>query len=302
MVSPGATRVAVVSGNSSSASPSARLMKTRRLSARYAAMIHGSEAVKLASRSPASALARRAYRGAETICANSRSTLADFQAALPDAPAGRVTYLGVEPHWFDPVEGAFDHPMLAAIEAEPTIVCAVGRLEPRKGQADVIRALAGRTDIVLVAAGRAETDAYRAELEEIAAEAGVRLLLPGAVSQHDLKRLYARSACHVLAARDLPGRREGFGLVLLEAAAQGCPSVATRAGGVPEVMGDTGRLVPQQDPAALRSSILAYADDREGGRLDGLSARARARAFTWRACAMATFPTLDWSDPGRPQA
>lgn len=268
----------------------------------FTAMIHGSEVVKLSSRSPASRIARRAYLGAEAICANSRSTLADFQAALPDAAAGRVTPLGVEPHWFDAVDGPFEHPALAAIDADATVVCAVGRLEPRKGQADVIRALAGRTDLVFAAAGRAETDAYPAELERIAAEAGVRLVLPGAVSQDDLKRLYARSACHVLAARDLPGRREGFGLVLLEAAAQGCPSVATLAGGIPEVMADTGTLVPQQDGAALSSAILAYASDPGRRATEGLAARNRARTFSWRACAEATFPTLDWSEPAAAQA
>ena len=268
----------------------------------YTAMIHGSEVVKLSSRSPASLIARRAYRGAEAICANSRSTLEDFQSAMPDAPAGRVTYLGVEPHWFEPVAGRFEHPALAAIATEATVVCAVGRLEPRKGQADVIRALAGWTGIVLVAAGRAESDAYRAELGQVAAEAGVRLVLPGAVSQDDLKRLYARSACHVLAARDLPGRREGFGLVLLEAAAQGCPSVATRAGGIPEVMGETGILVSQGDAEALSSAILAYAGDTGRSGMDGHAARERARRFNWRACAMTTFPTLDWSSASLRQA
>ena len=122
------------------------------------------------------------------------------------------------------------------------------------------------------------------------------------MSQNDLKRLYARSACHVLAARDLPGRREGFGLVLLEAAAQRCPSVATRAGGIPEVMGETGILVPQDDAKALSSAILAYAVDGGRSRTEGLTARERARSFNWRACATATFPTLDWSEPRSGQA
>ncbi len=263
----------------------------------YMAMIHGSEVSKLAGRSPASLIARRAYRGAEAICANSRSTLTDFEAALSDAPSGRVTWLGVETDWFEPVAGRFESPMLAAIDPEATVVCAVGRLEPRKGHADVIRALAGRTDTMFVAAGRAESDAYVDELHDVARAANLRLVLPGAVSRSDLKRLYAQSACHVLAAKDLPGRKEGFGLVLLEAAAQGCPSVATRAGGVPEVMGETGIMTPQGDVSALASAIRIYVEDPRRRRADGEAARERAGRFTWRACAMATFPTLAWDEP-----
>lgn len=261
----------------------------------YTAMIHGSEVSKLAARLPASLIARRAYRGAEAICANSRSTLEDFKVALPDAPAGRVIWLGVETDWFEPAAGSFESPMLAAIDPDATVVCAVGRLEPRKGHADVIRALAGRTDTVFVAAGRAESDAYVGGLHDVARAADVRLVLPGAVSRSDLKRLYARSACHVLAAKDLPGRKEGFGLVLLEAAAQGCPSVATGAGGVPEVMGETGILTSQGDVSALASAIRTYVEDPRRRRADGAAARERAGRFTWRACAMATFPILDWS-------
>lgn len=261
----------------------------------YTAMIHGSEVLKLSARSPASLMARRAYRGAEAFCANSRSTLEEFQAALPDAPTGRVTWLGVEPDWFEPVAGPFEHPALAGIASDATVVCTVGRLEARKGHADVIHALAGSKDIVFVAAGRAESGGYVRALEQVARDADLSLVLPGAVSRSDLKRLYARSACHVLGARDLPGRKEGFGLVLLEAAAQGCPSVATRAGGVPEVMGDTGILTPQKDVSALASAIRTYAGDPGRRRADGEAARERARRFTWRACAMATFPTLGWN-------
>ncbi|MFC5342759.1 glycosyltransferase family 4 protein [Brevundimonas staleyi] len=268
----------------------------------YTAMIHGSEVAKLASRSPASLIARRAYGGAEAIYANSRATLAAFEGVLPDAPPGRVTYLGVEPDWFEHAPGPFEHPALAGIAPEATVVCTVGRLEARKGHTDVIRALTGQGEIVFVAAGRAESAAYVAELERIAVETGVRLVLPGAVSRHDLKRLFARSACHVLAARDLPGKTEGFGLVLLEAAAQGCPSVATRAGGVPEVMGETGMLTPQGDVAALAAAIRTYVDDPERRTLDGREARERARTFSWQACAMATLPTLDWDRPAGREA
>lgn len=67
----------------------------------------------------------------------------------------------------------------------------------------------------------------------------------------------------------MPSRWEGFGLVAIEAMRAGLPVVATRIGGLPEVVADgvTGRLVPPDDPDALREALLrgdAAARDRMG--------------------------------------
>ena len=54
----------------------------------------------------------------------------------------------------------------------------------------------------------------------------------------------------------LPSLHETFGCVLIEAMASGLPSVATRVGGVPEVLpGEAGELVAPQDPQALAAAI-----------------------------------------------
>jgi glycosyltransferase involved in cell wall biosynthesis len=56
----------------------------------------------------------------------------------------------------------------------------------------------------------------------------------------------------------LPARREGFGLVLLEAGMFDVPIVATDVGGIPEVVtqGETAVLVPPDDPARLADAML----------------------------------------------
>jgi glycosyltransferase involved in cell wall biosynthesis len=61
----------------------------------------------------------------------------------------------------------------------------------------------------------------------------------------------------------LPSRREGFGLVLVEAMAAGRPVVAARAGGIPEVVEDgvTGLLVPVDDVPALAAALDRMASD-----------------------------------------
>jgi glycosyltransferase involved in cell wall biosynthesis len=65
----------------------------------------------------------------------------------------------------------------------------------------------------------------------------------------------------ILAASDvavLPSLREGLSLALLEAGAAGRPSIASRVGGIPEVVQDgvTGILVPPADPGALATALL----------------------------------------------
>jgi N-acetyl-alpha-D-glucosaminyl L-malate synthase BshA len=73
---------------------------------------------------------------------------------------------------------------------------------------------------------------------------------------------------------------ESFCLSILEAMCFGCPSVSTRVGGIPEVVGDneSGLLVPPGDAAALAQALEALIHDEPRRRALGRSAQARARA------------------------
>ncbi len=76
----------------------------------------------------------------------------------------------------------------------------------------------------------------------------------------------------------IPSRFEGFGLTALEAMSLSKPVIASRAGGLPEVMGDTGRLTPIGDQRAITDAILELADDPRLRDTMGMAARARAEA------------------------
>jgi len=120
----------------------------------------------------------------------------------------------------------------------------------------------------------------------------VRFVVPAA--EAELPLLYRRARVFVLPSveRTIYGRTvpisELLGLTLLEAMASGTPVVASRVGGVPEIVEDgvTGFLVPPGDVEALRDR-LAYllAHPRQAARL-GAAAREHVLArFTWQACA-----------------
>lgn len=115
----------------------------------------------------------------------------------------------------------------------------------------------------------------RDELREQAAALGLgeRVELPGWVSPHAVASLVASSTVVVV-----PSRLEGFGLVALEAAHGARPVVAARVGGLPEVVadGETGLIVPPDDPSALAGAILALLRSREESTRMGRTARDRA--------------------------
>ena len=70
---------------------------------------------------------------------------------------------------------------------------------------------------------------------------------------------------------------EGFGLAIAEAMASGLPVVSTRVGGVGDVIGSAGVLVPSGDPQVLAGHVLALLDDPAGAADLGRRARERAR-------------------------
>jgi len=138
------------------------------------------------------------------------------------------------------------------------VVLAVGALVDHKDHATLAAAAEGLAARVVVAGA----GPLRGRLE------GGALTLLG--QRDDVPALFARADVFAHCSKE-----EGMGQVVAEAMFAGVPVVACAAGGVPEVVGDAGILVPPGDPVALRAALRrALAGDHP----PVAAARARARA------------------------
>jgi len=177
-------------------------------------------------------------------------------------------------------------PALPAGVLEPPAgpyLLAAGDLRPKKNLGVLVRAFArlsaeGLPHRLLLAGADCGT---AAELHRLAGDAPVDLL--GFVSDERLDSLLRGADALVV-----PSVYEGFGLVVLDAMARGCPVVLARAGALPETGGDAALYFDPDDAlelAGVLRRIAGVAEERE--RLSA-AGRARAASFTWEACARAT--------------
>jgi glycosyltransferase involved in cell wall biosynthesis len=156
-----------------------------------------------------------------------------------------------------PIEPVEPAPRPDWAEAGP-VIGFVGRLEPRKGALDLLRAAPAVLERVaearFVIAGGEELEGsteYVRRVREQAAELGDRVLLLGQVQE--AARLMPWF--DVLA---VPSLREPFGTVAAEALSTGTPAVVTDSGGMPEYVEDgvCGAVVPPGEPAALAAALV----------------------------------------------
>ncbi len=188
------------------------------------------------------------------------------------------------------------------------VILSVGRLVRRKGFVELVREVMPQVvrrhpEVLLLIVGSDPdsslihreriSDEIRAAVKELGLEQHVRLL--GRVPDDDLRVLMMRSELFVLPVRSVPGDMEGFGIVFLEAALAGVPSVSTRVGGVPDAVehGVTGWLVAPQDINGFSEAVCRLLDDDGERKRLGEAARKRVQErFNWDTLARAYHDTL----------
>jgi glycosyltransferase involved in cell wall biosynthesis len=221
---------------------------------------------------------RRKTRVAAALCdaliVHSKAT----RQVLLDAgvPARKVHLAPLGVHSPPPTPRA-DARARLGVAPEAFVVSTNARLVPHKGIADHIEAVARVTDpertLHLIVAGDGPERASLEALADRRLRGKARFL--GHVSDH--ADLYAASDLFALPAHDA---HESFGLVFIEAALHGVPSIGTRVGGIPEAIldGETGLLVSPHAPDQLATAIERLRSDPALRARLGEAALARARA------------------------
>ncbi len=224
--------------------------------------------------------------GLERHLAHATKAMVAVSGAVRDHVSARI---GVDPARVDVVLNGIDPDKLrhcdrdAARQAlgvgpDDLAIGCIGRVCRQKGQDVFVQAALALLDRMpkarFLIIGSAEDAAMTAALQDQIAAAGATDRIQFLGHQQDIAPIYR--ALDILAA---PSRWEGFGLMLAEAMAAGCPVVASQVGAIPEVAAGATLLVPPDNAEALAQALLRMdAPLRHDLREKGII---RSRAFVW---------------------
>jgi 1,4-alpha-glucan branching enzyme len=185
-----------------------------------------------------------------------------------------------------PIPNGVSPPPLPPAEREGDLILFTGRLVHEKGVAILLEAIARmERPVRAVIAGRGPAASHLAQL---ARQLGVadRVRFAGFIPDEAKFRLLAACAAAVV-----PSLYEPFGIVALEAMAMEAATVASRTGGLAEIIrhGEDGLLVTPGDPGELAGALDRLLSDPAFARRLGAAARQRVCAdFTWEEVALQT--------------
>lgn len=245
----------------------AALFAARASGARAATYVHG---LDLATVHPLyRSIWRPVLRRMDRVIANSEPTrrLAQHIGIAPERigvvhPGVQEPSASAEAKWdYRAANGLGDRPILVS----------VGRLSARKGLREFVehslpQIVAQLPDILLIVVGDSPRNALSAteqskeSIEATAGNAGVgdHVRFLGGVSDFELSRILRAADIHVFPVRDIRGDPEGFGMVAIEAAAHGVPTVAFASGGTVDAVADgrSGRLVKAGDYESFAAAVI----------------------------------------------
>jgi phosphatidylinositol alpha-1,6-mannosyltransferase len=234
-------------------------------------------------------------RHLDRVISNSQATTKLAVTTGVDRTRIRIVHPGVvlpaDDHNVDDIRADLD------LRARP-ILLSVGRLTQRKGLREFVsdvlpRVALNHPEVILLVAGDSPTHSLYAQaqtpqsIQAAADKAGVgnNIRFLGVISDvRKLGAIYRAADVHVFTVREIPNDPEGFGMVALEAAAHGLPTVAYATGGVPEAVCDgiTGVLVRPGDSEGFAQAIIAMLDNRHESDMRDRAMR-HAQNFSWGA-------------------
>jgi glycosyltransferase involved in cell wall biosynthesis len=273
-------------------------LSRRRTAARVILTLHGSEINETQTFLKRLAIGACNVFGDRTeIAANSAFTRDLFRRRFGVEPHKINTIpLGVSEFWFGERRPRAAVRKKFRLPENHVVLITVARLTRRKGHSIAAAAVKNlnpslRKRLTWLIVGPDGEAAYVQSLQQelAAVDCDVRRL--GVLSDTDIRDLYGAADFFCLTGvPDPSGRVEGFGLVYLEAAAAGLPSVATCVGGVADaVLADlTGILVEPAVPAVTHALQTMIEVPQLRSRL-AAAALERARQLSWKRCAARTY-------------
>jgi phosphatidyl-myo-inositol dimannoside synthase len=235
---------------------------------------------------------RRVLSSAQRVIANSHNT-AQLLREEWQVPSDRLNVLhpGVNTGYFQPAP--HDDRVRADLGwKDRLVILTVGRLQKRKGQDMLLRALVRLIprfpNLLYSIIGEGEE---RSTLEKLTKELGLVAYVQflGEIPHDALLRCYQQCDVFALPNRTVDQDFEGFGMVLVEAQACGKAVIAGASGGTAETMHvpDTGRVVPCETPEPLANTLAELLADNELRRRMGQAARRWVEAkFDWEPLAL----------------
>lgn len=173
-----------------------------------------------------------------------------------------VIHNGIDADYFSGKFVNVEYKRRIGIEDNFNVIGTVGRLSVEKGQKYLIEAASEVINIfpntVFLIIGNGP---FKKSLQDMAKSFGLEknVIFTGPFPREELRNIYSLTDIFIL-----PSLAEGFGLALTEAMAMGIPAIATKIGGIPEIIeyGKTGYLIPPADPNAISRAIIDLLSDK----------------------------------------
>jgi glycogen synthase len=229
---------------------------------------------------------REGLLACDAVVAVSRDMKEDVLKAYP-IPASKVAVIhnGVDPEKYYPRDGLES---LAKFSIRKPFVFFVGRLSRQKGIFDLLAAMdhVPKGTTLVLATGKPDTPGIEVDLRAALKSRHDVVWIQDMLEDHDLVNLYNEAAVFAC-----PSVYEPFGIINLEAMACETPVVATRVGGIKEVVvdGETGLMVPPGEPVKLGAALTRILEDPATAAKMGEEGRRHVlEHFTWDRIATKT--------------
>jgi phosphatidyl-myo-inositol dimannoside synthase len=242
-------------------------------------------------------LVRTLFRRADGVSANSANTVRLLSELGCRPERIYLIHPGIDAHKFSLSTGSREALRERMGFSGRRVLLSAGRIIRRKGIHVFVRECLPELirvfpDLLYVIVGgdAAESLVHReallVQIKETVNHLGLanNVVITGSVSDLVLREYYQAADVFLMPAIEVPGDVEGFGIVLLEAAAAGVPTVATVCGGIPEavVHSKTGLLVAPGDWCAMTEVLTKLFQDENCRMQLGRAARERAlESFAW---------------------